>query len=133
MPLEQGINMDGVRELLTELRQHGHAQGRFLGLLNVFIGRRIEAANGEMLCNGLTWREMAELLKKVRWEKAAVDELAIDAASLSPRDRVRYWNQAIARARVDSNEATKAGDQLAEILGSLGYKVGPPPREYKGV
>ena len=132
MPLEQGINMDGLRELLTELKQHGHARGRFLGLLNIFIGRRIETATGEVICNGLTWREMAELLKKVRWDKAAVDELAIDAASLSPRDRVRYWNQAIARARVDSEEATKAGNHLAEVLQSLGYKVGPPPGASKG-
>ena len=133
MPLEQGIDMDGLRELLTELKQHGHARGRLLGLLNVLIGRRIETANGEVLCNGLTWREMAELLKKVRWDKGAVNELAVDKVSLSPRDRVRYWNQVIARARVDSEEATKAGNQIAEALQSLGYKVGLPPGETKGV
>jgi hypothetical protein len=75
---------------------------------------------------------MAELLKRVRWDKAAVSELAIDPASLSPRDRVRYWNQAIARARVDSEEATKAGNQITEALQSLGYKVGPPPGASKG-
>jgi hypothetical protein len=121
--------MDGLRDFLMDLRRHGHAHGNFLGLLNVLIGRRIESATGEVLSNGLTWREAAELLKKVRWEKAAVRELGVAAADLPPRHRVRYWYQGIVRARIDSEEATNAGNRLAEILQGLGYKIGPPPRE----
>jgi len=120
--------MDGLRELLMDLKQHGHARGSFLGLLNVFIGRRIESPSGQLLGNGLTFRETAELLKRVRWEKAAVRELGLDPASLPARDRLRYWYQCIAHGQVDSEEATKAGNRFAEVLQARGYRVGPPPR-----
>jgi hypothetical protein len=124
--------MDGLRELLMELRHRGHAHGIFRGLLNLFIGRRIETQSGQVLSNGLTWRELAELLKRVRWEKSAANELGLDPSTLPPRDRERYWYLAIARGDIDSEEATRQGNQLAETLRSMGYKIGPAPRQTKG-
>jgi hypothetical protein len=124
--------MDGLRKLLMDLRQHSHARENFLGLLNVFIGRRIETANAQVLANGLTWREMAELLKRTRWEKSIVRILGVDPATLPPRDRARYWYQCIIQAEVYAEAATKAGDRFAQELEKMGYKVGPSPPQTKG-
>jgi hypothetical protein len=120
--------MDGLRELLERTKQQGHAQGNFLGLLNVLIGRHIATPDGTRVCSGLAWRDLAALLKRVRWDKEAVRELGLDPARLPPRDRQRYWYTAISQAQVASPAATEAGDRFAEVLGSLGYVVGPAPR-----
>jgi hypothetical protein len=112
-----------MREFLDDLKQHGHAQGNFLGLLNVLIGRRVEKADGTVISIGLTWRETAAWLKKIRWEKDAVRELGLEFADLPPRDRERYWYHAIAQAQVDSKEAIAAGDRLATALAKVGYVV----------
>src|SRR5262245_7247203 len=105
--------MDWAREFLEDLKNGGTAQGNFLGLLNVLIGRRIERSDGAVVCSGLTWRQCAALLKKVRWAKDAIAELKLNSESLPPRDREKFWYTAIAQARVDSQEAAKAGDTLA--------------------
>jgi hypothetical protein len=120
--------MDRLRDFLTEAKQHGWAAGHFLGLLNLLIGRHIAAADGTVLLAGVTWRALAAQLKQVRWNKEAVRDLGIDPAQLPPRDRLRYWYTAIAQARVDSDEATRAGDKLAQILGKHGYVIGPAPK-----
>jgi|SRR5437660_10209003 len=120
--------MDRVREFLEHVKQSGHANGKFLGLLNVLIGRTILGADGVAVSSGLTWRETARWLKKVRWKKEAARELGIDLAILPPRDRVRYWYLAIAQAQVDSPQAVRAGDELAKRLVKLGYKIGAGPR-----
>ena len=112
-----------MREFWDDLKRHGHAQGNFLGLLNVLIGRRIEKADGTLISVGLTWRETAAWLKKARWDKEAVRELGLTPAQLPPRDRQRYWYAAITGAKVDSPEATAAGDRLAEALAEAWYVV----------
>jgi hypothetical protein len=119
--------MDGVSELLDDLKLHGHAQGNLLGMLNVVIGRRIEKADGTLVSNGVTWRELARLLKKVRWDKDAVLELGLNPANLPPRNRELYWYTAIAQANVASPPATQAGDRLAATLNAAGYVVGSAP------
>jgi hypothetical protein len=124
---DRGLAMDGLRELLDDLKQRGLADDNFAGLLNVVIGRRVARTDGTVLTNGVTWRVLAEELKRVRWDKDAVAQLSVDPAGLVPRDRERYWYQAIARARVDSPEARQAGDRLAEVLREAGYDVGPAP------
>ena len=124
--------MDGLREFLGDLKRHDYAQGNFLGLLNILIGRRIEAPDGTVVSNGIPWRVLADWLKRARWEKGVVREFGLDPASLPPRDRLRYWYLAIARARVDSPEATRAGDRLAERLRSAGYVVGRAPLSERG-
>jgi hypothetical protein len=122
---EHGITMDGLREFLGDLKRQGYAQGNFLGLLNVLIGRQIRTSAGAVVCNGLTWRVLAEWLKRVRWNKEAVRELGIDPETLPPRDRQRYWYLAISLARVDSPQAIQAGNQLAAALREAGYVVLP--------
>jgi hypothetical protein len=119
--------MDRLRDFLNAVRDQGVAEGRFLGLLHVLIGRRIALADGTEVSAGLTWREAAVLLKKVRWAKESVTELAVTSANLPPRDRQRYWYMAIAQAGVNSPAAIEAGDKLSKALRKLGYTVGPPP------
>ena len=119
--------MDGVQSFLDELRQHGLAQSHFLGLLHVLIGRRITRPDGIVVSPGLTWRELAALFKRLRWDKEAVRELGLDPADLPPRDRQRFWYTAIAQAHVDSPAAVEAGNRLAVAVEPLGYIVSPPP------
>ncbi len=120
--------MDPLRQLLEAVKQHGTARGNFLGFLNVLIGRRITRADGTLVSAGLTWRELAAWLKKVRWDREAVRELGLDLANLPPRDRLKFWYTAIMQAGVDSAAAMQAGDRLAERLREAGYEVGPAPR-----
>jgi hypothetical protein len=120
--------MDRLREFLTMLKEQGQARGNFLGLLHVLIGRRLVAADGTVVSEGLPWREAAALLKRVRWDRETVRELGIDPKTLPPRDRQRYWYQAIAQAGVDSAAASEAGDRLAGVLRAAGFTVGAAPR-----
>lgn len=115
--------MDALRGFVSEIVRHGLAQGNWLGLVNLLIGRRIDKADGSRVSSGNTWREVAALLKKLRWKKDAVRDAGLDAKDLPPRDRQQYWFLAIARAQIDSPEARAAGDRLAEKLRQLGYVV----------
>jgi hypothetical protein len=119
--------MDRVRQFLNDVKQRDLARGKLPGLLNLLIGRRVALADGTPVSAGLTYRQLASYLKLVRWEPDAVTELGVDPKSLPPRDRERYWYQAIVQARVDSPQATAAGDALAEALREAGYEVGPAP------
>jgi hypothetical protein len=120
--------MDGLHEFLEELRRRGFPrQGHFLGFLHVMIGRRIETADGCVISTGLTWRELARLLKRLRWDPESVRELGLDPLALPPRDRERYWYSAIAQARVDSEKARQAGNRFGESLRSAGYVLGAAP------
>lgn len=119
--------MDRLRQFLGDVNQRGLARGKFLGLLNVLIGRRVALADGTLVSTGQTYREAAAQLKRVRWPREAVTELGLEPAKLPPRDRERYWYQAIVQAHVDSPQATAAGDELAEVLRAAGYEVGPAP------
>jgi hypothetical protein len=75
----------------------------------------------------MTWRELAAVLKKARWDRDAAAAVGQDPAALPPRDRERFWYTVIARAHVDSPEAAAAGDKLAEALRAKGYEIGPSP------
>lgn len=119
--------MDVLREFLEDLKRQDLTQGHFLGLLHLVIGRRIQRADGTLVSNGFSWRDLAALLKKVRWDKNVVTELGLDPAHLPPRDRQRYWYTAIAQAGVDSPRAIQDADILAERLRDAGYEIGPPP------
>ena len=124
--------MDRLRECLEAIRKQGAARGNFLGLLHILIGRRLVGADGELVSAGMTWRELASLLKKVRWDRETVSELGLDPAALPPRDRQRFWYMAISQSGVNSPAATAAGDRLAEALRGLGYVVGPAPGQAAG-
>jgi hypothetical protein len=119
--------MDRLQELLNKLKEQGQARRNFRGLLNVVIGRRITLADGTVVSAGVSWRVLAGLLKRVRWDPEAVRELGLEPKDLPPRDRQRYWNTAISLAGIDSVAASAAGDRLAAALRSAGYVVGPAP------
>jgi hypothetical protein len=120
--------MDALSTLIEALKKSGQTQGNFLGFLHVLIGRSLtRKKDGVVISKGITWREMAALLKKVRWDPEAVRELGLDPDALPPRDRQRFWYSAIMQAKVDGAMASKAGDRFAETVGGLGYEVGAPP------
>jgi hypothetical protein len=119
--------MEVLRDFLDELKRRRYARGNFLGMLNVLIGRNIKTAEAETVSTGLTWRALAEALKNARWDPEIVRELGLNPETLPPRDRQRYWYLAIAHARVDSEQATAAGNRFAETLRSAGYEVSPEP------
>jgi hypothetical protein len=119
--------MDALSEFLNDQHRKGIAPGIFLGLLHILVGRRLESPDGTLLSNGLTWRELAALLKKVHWPRESVQELGLKEDDLPPRDRVRYWYSAIARARLDSDKARQEGDRVAALLRDKKYRVGPAP------
>ena len=119
--------MDGTRELLEAVRDHGLAAGRFRGVLHVAIGRKVTRPDGTVVSTGVTWREVAALLKLVRFDKELVRELGADPEALAPRDRQRFWYSAIALGRVDSPEALAEAERLVGPLKDLGFIVAPPP------
>jgi hypothetical protein len=120
--------MDRLRELLETVRKQGLARGNFRGLLHVLIGRRVTLADGTVVSTGMTWRELAALLKRVRWDRETVRELGLDPAALPPRDRQRFWYTAIVQSGVGSEAAAAEGDRLAGLLRQAGYVVGAAPR-----
>jgi hypothetical protein len=115
--------MDALSKLLEPLKKDSRIEKHFLGLLHVLIGRRINTADGQLVSSGLTWRELAAKLKKVRWDPAAADKLNIAVKDLPPRDRTRFWYLAISRAQVDSTAAMASAHEVAKILLDLGYVV----------
>jgi hypothetical protein len=119
--------MDGIRELLDAVRDHRLAAGRFRGVLHVAIGRRVTRADGTVLSTGVTWRQLAGLLKDARFDKDLAREVGADPDTVSPRDREKLWYAAIALAKVDSPEARRQADELAARLKPLGFVVGPAP------
>jgi hypothetical protein len=126
-PPARGQVMDRLREFLDSVREHGQAVGNFLGLLHVLIGRKITLDDGTIVSTGQTWREVAGLLKRVRWEREAVAELGLDPDTLPPRDRQLFWFKAIAQAQVDSLEARAAGDRLVVAMKDSGFLIGSAP------
>jgi hypothetical protein len=119
--------MDRVGEFLDEVRRRSLVRSNFLGLLNILIGRHIEKADKTPVSEGLTWRQLARLLKKHSWDKELVRELGLDPSQLPPRDREQFWYVAINRAHVDSAEAFRGGDRLATALKKIGYVIGRTP------
>jgi hypothetical protein len=119
--------MDGVLAFLNELQKHGLPGDNLLGLLHVLIGRRITLSDGTVISTGLTWRDTAGALKRVRFNPQSVRHLGLNPDELPPRDRQRFWYAAITQAHVDSPAAVEAGDRLAALVQPLGYVIGPAP------
>lgn len=119
--------MDGIRDLLEAARAGGLVAGHFRGLLHIAIGRTVAKPDGTKLSAGLTWREVAGLLKTLRYDIELGREVGADPDTLSPRDRERYWYAVIALAHVDSAEAVSQAGQLIGPLKDLGFVVAPPP------
>ncbi len=121
----RGHGMDNIRELLEFARSAGLTVGRFRGLLHVAIGRTISKPDGTKISSGITWRELAVLLKGLRYDPALGREAGADPETLSPRDRERYWYAVIALARVDSPETRAEAEQLVAPLKAAGFVVAP--------
>lgn len=119
--------MDDVRVLLETIAEKGLAAGRLRGVFNLLIGRRVAKADGTAVSAGLTWRQLASVLKVAKFDKELVRELDADPDVLAPRDREKMWYVAIGLARVDSLEAISQADQLVPLLKPLGYVVGQSP------
>src|SRR5436853_3449095 len=99
------IRMDRLSQLIVDLRKSGVVSGQFRGFLNVLIGRRIDAADGTLISSGQTWRAVAALLKKHRFDKKFALELGLDMSNLPPRQRERYWYAVIGLGQIDSPAA----------------------------
>jgi hypothetical protein len=121
--------MDRLSELLDAVKEHGAAAGHFRGLLHLLIGQPIRLKDGTLVSAGMTWRALAALLKKQRWDREAVRELGLDPSELAPRDREKYWYAAIARAGVTSPAAKAESEVVARRITALGYVVGGPTSE----
>jgi len=119
--------MDGIRELLSAIRDAGVLTGNFRGLLHIAIGRKVTRPDGSPISAGVTWRTLATELKALRFDQELVREYGADPDALTARDRERFWYAAIAVARVDSAEAIEEADKFAPKLKALGFVVGPSP------
>jgi len=124
-----GRDMEGAREFLEQIRQHQLVKGHFRGLLHLLVGRTIARADGTVLSNGLTWRQLAELLKALRWDRENVRELGLNPDDLPPRERQRFWYSAIVSAQIDSPEAAADADKLSSRAKSLGFVVAKAVRK----
>jgi hypothetical protein len=114
--------MDALSTFFDTVKKSGQTEGNILGFLHILIARTI-SKDKTTVSRGLSWRELAGWLKKVRWDPEAVRELGLDPEDLPPRDRQRYWYSAIMHAKVDGPDAMKAGDRFAKTLRELGYEV----------
>ena len=119
--------MEGLREFLEKVRQSHLVRGHLRALLHVAIGRRIARPDGTVLSTGVTWRQLSDLLRLIRWDKELVRELGLNPDELPPRDRQRYWYAAIVAAQVNSLQARALGDAYAKLVAPLGFVVGPAP------
>ena len=119
--------MDALKGFFEDVKKHKHAKGSFLGFLHLMIGRRISRPDGTLISAGLSWRDLANWLRKLRWDIDDVLELGLDPDKLAPKDRERLWYTAIARAGVDTEKAAQAADRLAEVLRKLQYDVSERP------
>jgi hypothetical protein len=120
--------MEALPMFFQTVKKKGFTQGHFLGFMNVLVGRRIVRSDGSVVSGGMGWRELANWLKKNRWDPEAVRELGQDPDALPPRDRYRFWFAAIAKAGIDTPAASEAGDRFAELLKNFGYEVGAAPK-----
>jgi hypothetical protein len=121
------LGMEGLREFLEKIRQQHLVRGNLRALFHVCIGRKIARADGTVLSNGVTWRELSDLLRTIRWDKELVRELGLNPDDLPPRDRQRYWYTAIHAAQVMSPESRELGDEYARRVATLGFVIGPAP------
>jgi hypothetical protein len=117
--------MDRLQKFLQAVKTQGAAVGCFRGLLHLLIGTPIRTVDGQAVSGGMTWRALAAVLKKNRWDRDSVRELGLDPADLPPRDREKFWYTAISRADVGSPEAQAQARTLAQKLPALGYEIGP--------
>ncbi len=119
--------MEKLLEFLETVRKHGLVAGHLRGMFHIVIGRRITDRSGNVVSAGVTWRELSNVLKDLRFDKDLVAEIGAVPDELSPRDRQRFWYSAIALAKPDSTEAHAQAEKLIAALKPHGYTIGPAP------
>ncbi|MEZ6139093.1 MAG: hypothetical protein R3B84_00845 [Zavarzinella sp.] len=115
--------MEGLAEFLETIRSRHLHLGYFRALLHICVGRKIMRADGTLLSSGVTWRQLAELLKNIRWDKESVRELGLNPDDLPPRDRYRYWYTAIGAAGIDSHACKQEAETFAQVLLLNGFTI----------
>ena len=105
--------MDGSRAVLELIRDRGLVAGRLRGFFHLVIGRTLSRGDGTILSTGVTWRELSQLLKLLKFDRDLVKELDADPDSISPKDREKFWYVAISLAKVDSAQARREAEELA--------------------
>jgi hypothetical protein len=89
-------------------------------VLHLLIGKSLAAADGTVLTNGLTWRQLAAALRAARMDKSLAAEVGADPETLSPRDRERFWYAVIGLADVGGTEAEAQAELVMKSLKSHG-------------
>jgi len=116
--------MSGTQQLLELLSTHGLIAGHLRGVLHIAIGRTVTAiADGKMLCGGVNWRELADVLQRMRLDREYGRDVGADPDTLHPKDRAKYWYAVIGLARVDSQTAREDAEKLTPMLAKLGYTL----------
>ncbi len=114
-------------DLLNLVREKQYASQLLRGLFHVLVGRTIHSSQGDVISEGLPWRRAAELLKEAHFDRQLVRSIGLNPDDLSPKDRAKFWYQAMSRAKLDSAAVRAEGDQLAEFVMPYGFIIGPAP------
>jgi hypothetical protein len=112
--------MNGPQIVLELIRDRKLASGRLRGVFHLVIARKLTRTDGTLLSAGVTWRELSQLLKSLKFERELVKELGTDPDLLAPKDREKFWYAAISLAKVDSPQARREAEELIEFLKPLG-------------
>jgi hypothetical protein len=115
--------MEETLEFLTTLRDRGYVTGRLRALFHLLVGYRIRKGDGVVVSAGQTWRQLADLLFQLKWDREQVRELGLDPAALPPKDRQRFWYLAVIQSKLDSQEAKTEAIDLAQAILASGYTV----------
>jgi len=117
------VTTETLESLLLKLRTQSFPHESFQGFLHVLVSGALLDSSGNRVFSGLSWRELALILKKVRWDPNMVRHLGLDPATLAPRDRERFWYQAICQSSLDSAQAKKSALRLKGWMDRYGYSV----------
>jgi hypothetical protein len=117
------VTTESLESFLLRLRPQAFPPETFLGLLHLLISGSLADEQGNRPFPGQSWRDLASVLKKVRWDPSMVKQMGIDPTTLAPRDRERFWYQAICMAKIDSPEAKRSAQKLKGWLDKFGYRV----------
>lgn len=112
--------MNGPQVVLELIRDRKLASGRLRGVFHLVIARKLARTDGTLLSTGVTWRELSQLLKSLKFDRELVKELGTDPDLLAPKDREKFWYAAISLAKVDSPQARREAEDLIEQLKPLG-------------
>ena len=107
--------MDTISDFLDYIKSEGLVLGRLQGLCHICIGRTIHY-NDKIVSTGVTWRELAKLLKLLKFDKYLGTEVNADPEELNPKDRERYWYAVIGLAQPDGIDARTQAQELAQLL-----------------